>query len=259
MAAATEAVAAAKARLAQLLGPPLRADVTAARLDVRKAVADEAVLRARGGPGSPTDIQIAHLKVQAAQAKLDVAEFAERQLSVRALSSGTVTTVTTVPGAPVDATTPIATVADLHHLAVSVALSEFDAARVKRGQRALVSVDALGGRRFPGNVLFEALTGVDTGGVVTFPVRVTLRHIPGVKPGMNVSVRIVVANRRNVVHVPLDAVSQDAGAASVTVLTPAGKTAARAVKLGLANNKEVEVKSGLRPGERVVLAGGGGA
>ncbi|MEO8553977.1 MAG: NTP transferase domain-containing protein, partial [Kofleriaceae bacterium] len=46
-----------------------------------------------------------------------------------------------------------ATVADLRHLAVSVALSEFDAARVKRGQRALVSVDALGGRRFPGKVL----------------------------------------------------------------------------------------------------------
>jgi HlyD family secretion protein len=259
IAAATDALAAAKARLAQLLGPPLRSDVTAARLDVRKAQADLAVLRARGGPGSPTDIRIAQLKVKAAQAKLAVAEFAAKQLTVRVISSGTVTAVMTAPGAPVDATTPIATVADLRHLAVSVALSEFDAARVKRGQRALVSVDALGGRRFPGKVLFEALTGVDTGGVVTFPVRVTLRHIAGVKPGMNVSVRIIVANRRNVMHVPLEAVAQDGGAASVTVLTAAGKQTVRAVKLGLSNNKEVEVRRGLKPGERVVLAGGGGA
>jgi multidrug efflux pump subunit AcrA (membrane-fusion protein) len=45
----------------------------------------------------------------------------------------------------------------------------------------------------------------------------------------------------------------------VTVLTKDGKTAVRSVKLGLANNKEVEVKRGLKPGERVVLAGGGGA
>jgi len=259
IAAGTAALAAAQARLRQLLGPPLRSDVTAGRLDVRKALADLAVLRARGGPGSPTDIGIARLKVQAAQAKLAVADFAARQLAVRAISSGTVTAVMTVPGAPVDATTPIATVADLQHLAVSVALSEFDAARVKRGQRAFLSVDALGGRRFPGKVRFEALTGVDTGGVVTFPVRVTLKHIPGVKPGMNVSVRIVVANRRNVVRVPLEAVSQNGGAASVTVLTAAGKTVVRSVRLGLANNKEVEVRRGLKPGERVVLAGGGGA
>ncbi len=259
IAAATEALTAAKARLAQLLAPPLRSDVTAARLDVRKAQADLAVLRARGGPGSPTDIRIAQLKVRAARAKLAVAEFAAQQLTVRVISSGTVTAVMTVPGAPVDATTPIATVADLRHLAVSVALSEFDAARVKRGQRALVSVDALGGRRFPGKVLFEALTGVDTGGVVTFPVRVSLRHIAGVKPGMNVSVRIIVANRRNVVRVPLEAVTQDSAAASVTVLTAAGKTAVRTVELGLSNNKEVEVRRGLKPGERVVLAGGGGA
>jgi RND family efflux transporter MFP subunit len=259
VAAGTAALAAARARLRQLLGPPLRSDVTAARLDVRKAVADLAVLRARGGPGSPTDIRIAQLKVQAARAKLAVAEFAAQQLTVRVISSGTVTAVMTVPGAPVDATTPVATVADLQHLAVSVALSEFDAARVKRGQRALVSVDALGGKRFPGKVLFEALTGVDTGGVVTFPVRVTMRHVAGVKPGMNVSVRIIVANRRNVVRVPLEAVSQDGGAASVTVLTAAGKTAVRTVKLGLANNKEVEITRGLKPGERVVLGGGGGA
>jgi HlyD family secretion protein len=260
VAAATEALGAARARLRQLLGPPLRSDATAARLDVRKALADLAVLRARGGPGSPTDIGIARLKVQAARAKLAVAEFGARQLTARATSSGVVTAVLTVPGAPVDPTTPIATVADLRHLAVSVALSEFDAARVKRGQRALVSIDALGGKRFPGKVRFEALTGVDTGGVVTFPVHVTLKHIVGVKPGMNASVRIVVAIRRNVVRVPLEAVSQgDGQSATVTVLTANGKTEVRKVKLGLSNNKDVEVRDGLNAGERVVLAGGGSA
>ena len=229
-------------------------------MDVRKALADLAVLHARGGPGSPADIGIARLKVQAARAKLAVAEFAARQLTARAITSGTVTAVLTVPGAPVDPTTPIATVADLQHLAVSVALSEFDVARVKRGQPAYVSIDALGGKRFPGKVLFEALTGVDTGGVVTFPVRVTLKHVAGVKPGMNASVRIIVARRNNVVQVPLEAVSQqDGGVATVTVMDAAGKTSVRAVSLGLANNKEVEVRQGLKAGEHDVLAGGGGA
>lgn len=260
LSAALQALAAARARLRQLLGPPLRSDVTVARLDVRKALADLAVLRARGGPGTPTDIGIARLKVQAARAKLALAEFAARQLEVRATSSGTVTSVLTVLGAAVDAITPVATVADLRHLAVSVSLSEFDAARVKRGQRARVSVDALGAKQFSGKVLFEALTGVDTAGVVTFPVRVALTHIAGLKPGMNVSVRIIVANRSNVVRVPLEAVAQGNGqSATVTVVDAAGKTSVRRVTLGLANNKDVEVKDGLKAGERVVLAGGGGA
>jgi HlyD family secretion protein len=145
-------------------------------------------------------------------------------------------------------------VANLHHLEVSVDLSEFDAARVRRGQPASVAVDALGGKRLPGKVLFEALTGVDNGGVVTFPIRSGLSRIGGVKPGMNASVRIIVARRRNVITVPLEAVS----AGSITVRAPSGTQAKRHVVLGLASNKAVEIKRGLRAGETVVIAGGGG-
>jgi RND family efflux transporter MFP subunit len=257
--AARQAVAAARARLAQLLGPPLRSDVTGARLDVRKALADQAVLRARGGPASSIDVSLAELRVRAARARLAIARFATRQLTVRAPSAGTVTGLLTVVGAPVDASTPIVTVADLQHLAVSVALSEFDAARVKRGLPAVVSVDALGGKRFPGKVLFEALTGVDNGGVVTFPVRVGLSRLAGVRPGMNVSVRIIVASRRGVVRVPLEAVSRgESGAAVVDVVGSSGQTVSRRVTLGLANNKDVEIARGLRAGERVALAGSQG-
>jgi hypothetical protein len=49
------------------------------------------------------------------------------------------------------------------------------------------------------------------------------------------------------------------GGASVTILSAAGMKSTRRVVLGLADNKNVEVKRGLRPGERVVLGGGQGA
>jgi multidrug resistance efflux pump len=165
-----------------------------------------------------------------------------------------VTALLAVPGAPTDPSTPIATVADLRHLAVSVDLSEFDAARVRRGQPATLSVDALGGRELPGRVSFVALTGIDSGGVVTFPVRVALTRIASVKPGMNVSVKVIVAQRRNVVRVPLEAVAHS----TVTVVAPSGKTSLRRVTLGLADNKQVEIRSGLRSGERVLLTTHGG-
>jgi HlyD family secretion protein len=150
-------------------------------------------------------------------------------------------------------------VSDLRHLAVSVDLSEFDAAQVRGGLPAVVSVDALGGRKLPGRVLFAPLAGVDNGGVVTFPVRVSITSVAGVRPGMNASVRIIVAQRRNVVTVPLEAVSRGSGAAHVTVVDASGRARPRRVSVGLADNKIIEITRGLRPGERVELGGGGGA
>jgi len=259
LAAAQQSVTATRSRLTQVLSGALPADVIAARLDIRRALADLAVLRARGGPASPTDVGLSRLRVEAAQARLRVSRVARNQLTVRSPSSGTVTAVLTAPGAPADASTPIATVAALARLEVSVDLSEFDVAEVRRGQAAIVSVDALGGKRFAGRVLFAALAGVDNGGVVTFPVRVGLAHVAGLKPGMNVSVRVVVAQRRNVVRVPLEAVQDATGAQpTVRVVTAQGKSSSRAVELGLSNNKDVEIARGLRQGERVALAGGAG-
>jgi hypothetical protein len=69
---------------------------------------------------------------------------------------------------------------------------------------------------------------------------------------MNVSVKIVVAQRRGVVRIPLEAANGD----TVTVVE-GGRQSKRQVKLGLADNKQVEVRAGLRPGERVLLGGGG--
>jgi HlyD family secretion protein len=258
-AAARQAITAAKVKLKQLVGGALPSDVTAARLDVRKADADLAVLRARGAPARVIDVQLARLKVAAAQAKLASARFSQSLLTVRTPWSGTVRTLLTEAGAPVDGLTPVAAVADLDRLAVTVALSEFDAAEVKRGLNAVVKVDALGGKAFDGRVEFAALAGSDSGGVVTFPVEVSLVHSAGLKPGMNVSVRIIVAERKNVVNVPLEAVSRDEDdRAFVNVPSPSGTPVRRRVTLGLANNKSVEVVRGLRAGDHVVVAASGG-
>lgn len=257
--AAVQAVAAARAKLAQLLGPPLRSDVTTARVEVRKAEADLAVLRTRGAPATPTDITLAQLKVEAAQDRLDIARAAAASLSIRAPRPGTITGLLAVPGAPIDLSTPVATINDLDHLGVSVDLSEFDAAHVKPGLKAAVRVDALGGRAFPGTVRLAALTGTDNGGVVTFPVKVSLKRSAGVKPGMNASVRIIVAERRRVVLIPLEAISRDdEDRPEVTVVSASGDESLRLVKLGLANNKNVEIRKGLRVGERVLLPEAGG-
>ena len=256
--AARLAVTLAQQKLAQVRRPtPTVRD--AARVELTKALADLDVLRRRGGPAGPLDLALARVKIGAAQERVTAAQAQAGRLTVAAPRTGTVIALLSVSGSPVDLSTPIAVVADLGHLAVDVSLSEFDIARVRRGQAARVSVDALGGRRYPGTVVFEALTGVQNAGVVTFPVRIGLTQFAGAKPGMNVSVRIVVARRLDVVHVPLEAVAQDGEKATVTVVDAAGVQSVRPVRLGLADNKIVEIRSGLKAGERVLLAAAGGA
>jgi HlyD family secretion protein len=227
---------------------------TAARAAVGKAEADLAALNARRGPASASDIALARLKQNAAAAHLAAARLDLRRLTVRAGSAGTVTSLLAATGAPVDGTTPVATVTNLDRLAVHVELSEFDVARVKAGLPARVSVDALGGKAFPGVVQFAALAGTDKDGVVTFPVTVSLKGVHGPRPGMNVSVRIIIAQRSDVVQVPIDAVARDdEDRTTVEVVGANGKSSPRIVKLGLANNKSVEIVKGLRAGERVAI------
>jgi RND family efflux transporter MFP subunit len=254
-AAARAAVASARAKLTQAEGP---AATIAARSAVSKAVGDLAALNARKGPASASDIALARLKYQAAAAKLAAARLDLRHLIVRAPSAGTVNALLTAPGAPVDGATAIVSVMNLTRLAVRVDLSEFDVARVKSGLGARVSVDALGGKAFPGRVVFTAVAGTDKDGVVTFPVTVSLKGVHGPRPGMNVSVRIIVAQRHDVVEVPLDAVSRDEDGATVAVVGADGKSSTRVVKLGLANNKSVEIVRGLRAGERVAIEAASG-
>lgn len=274
IAAAQKSVDAAKLKLAKISGRPSGIDVTAGRLDLgrargelktlqsgpsaaAKAAAAQAVTSARAKLAqlSSSSIGIAQLKVRDALARRATARLAVRLLTVRSPSRGTVTGLLSVRGAPVDRSTPVAAVTDLDHLAVNVELSEFDVAHVKIGQKASVSVDALGGKSFPGSVTFVALTGTETSGVVTFPVRVAIARSGAVKSGMNVSVRIVVAQKSDALLVPLDAVTRDGkGRAFVTVVDKAGDETKSPVTLGLANNEAVEIVKGVDEGQSVVLS-----
>jgi multidrug efflux pump subunit AcrA (membrane-fusion protein) len=255
LAAAKQAIASAKARLAQLMGPPLDTDVALARFDLGRARADLAVLRARGGPGSATDVEFARLKVAAARARLNSARLSNQLLTVTAPASGTVTALHAAPGSPVDPTMPVIAVAGLDRLAVVVDLSEFDVAQVQPEMEAVVSVDALGGEEFEGEVQFASLAGNDVNGVVSFPVVIRLADSEGLRPGMNVSVEIVIEERPNVLQVPLEAITTDDEDRSfVTVMLPDGGEVVRPVKLGLANNSHAEIIEGLFAGDKVVLA-----
>lgn len=261
IAAAEQALVAAKAKRDKIRQGMPAADVATAEFELDKARIDLQTVRASlrraslgGVRAADVPARVGMLKIKGAQNRLEAARTAEGLLEVRSPWDGIVSQVFTTAGATVDATTPIAAVSDLDNLAVSVDLSEFDVAQVEEGMRATVSVDALGGDTFPGEVTLVAFTGSDNGGIVTFPVLVSIVDSEDVKPGMNTSVRIVVAQKQNAVRVPLEAVTTDEEDRSfVTILDASGQEVRRKVKTGLESNKLVEIVDGLSHGTRVVL------
>ena len=262
IAAAEQALDAAKQKRIRLRQGSTRADVTAAQLELLRARADLRTLRiairntSSGSSNSTADVpvRLGLLKIRGAQNRLAAARAAQGLLEVRSPWNGTISAVFVGKGAHIDATSPVASVSDLDNLAVSLNLSEFDVAQVEQGMRAVVSVDALGGETFAGTVEQVALAGTDSGGVVTFLVRVSLEDSEGLKPGMNTSVRIIVDKKANVIRVPLEAVTtNDDDESFVTVLDESGQETEVEVETGLENNERIEIVRGIAAGARVVL------
>ncbi len=153
----------------------------------------------------------------------------------------------------------IFSVVDLNDpMRVNSKVREAMVARVGRGQRARIKVDA-----FPGRVLTGVVQLVYPLPDATWygdgpPMRVytTLVRIedafPGLRPGMTADVEIPIVELDNVLTVPVGAVLHFDDKDHVAVRMPGGFEW-REVTLGESDNASVEVKQGLKAGESVIL------
>jgi len=82
---------------------------------------------------------------------------------------------------------------------------------------------------------------------------------PQLKPEMTANVQIIVADRRDVVTVPSDALVRKGGQQFVTLANADGTTQEQAVTIGITDGALVEIVSGLEAGQTVQLRQGGGS
>jgi macrolide-specific efflux system membrane fusion protein len=149
------------------------------------------------------------------------------------------------------------TVLDLSALQIRAEVPELDVGRLGVGQPVEVTVNALPGQRLPGTVTaVDLLPG--TGSSVQYGTVVTLTAPPpNLRPGMSASIAVTVAQSPNVTFLPSVAVTPIGGegamSGTVRVLGPDGVPQDRTVALGLSSDTLTEVRSGLAPGELVVL------
>lgn len=167
--------------------------------------------------------------------------------------AGTIIEKTAVLGEYGQAYKPLFTVADLSVLWLETDLYERDLGSVAVGASATLAVAAYPNERFTGTVTYISSTvDIETR---TVKARVEIANTDGrLKPGMFADVLIDKAERRPVLRVPETALVLLNGQMTVFVAVGDGYEP-RPVETGQRAAGQVVVRSGLEPGDKVVVAG----
>jgi len=137
-------------------------------------------------------------------------------------------------------------------LTMTVAFSESDVDKLKVGQAATVTPEALSGIELGAHVTAISPVGTTSSSVVSYNATLTLDQTDSsVKPGMSASAAVIVEQAQGVT-VPNAAVSGTGSLAAVTVQRN-GKQTQQQVVAGLKGASRTQVVSGLSAGEQVVI------
>ncbi len=158
-----------------------------------------------------------------------------------------------------DSTQPtyLMTVADVSRLVVKMKISEMDILKLKEGMSVTVKIDALPAESYPGKVtLVSPQAEKDQNNLKNFKVEVTLLKPDGrLKPGMTARVDGLLESRTGVLKVPISAVFEE-GRKTIAYVAPADKKKGKPqkvdIKLGLRNEMDAEVLSGLKEGQKLL-------
>lgn len=173
-------------------------------------------------------------------------------------------TGTIAVGVPVSAGEAIVTVTDVSRLTLSADVDETDVLLVQEGTRAEAELDAVPGAAYPAEVTGVGVTPKEgTTGGVSYAVRLALGKgrfsdgspAPTPKPGMSAVIRLTVRESPDAVAVPASAIVTSGRETVVWAVRPDGTAERRAVRLGAEGESQVEVLSGVTPGERIVVRG----
>lgn len=149
-----------------------------------------------------------------------------------------------------------------------ISLNEVDAAKVSVGQKAKLSFDAINGLFIDGIVTKLDLVGSMNQGVVTYGVEITLNSRDmRIKPGMSVSAEIITDTKDNILIIPNSAIKTKGKTSYVETfdneypattkggspITSSNIPRQQNIEIGITNDTETEVISGLKNGDVIVF------
>ncbi len=175
---------------------------------------------------------------------------------VRAPISGTIVSIPVRVGSKLQQGQPIARMATTGDLQVRTHIAERYIGRLSLGQSAEVELAAFPDETFSARVI--ELSPVVDPATRTMEIKLNFRRADArIRSGMFARIRIITEERVDVPVVPPDAVVTRLGRQYIYVITEEERVEQREVELGVQAADRIEIKSGVRPGERIVVEGQG--
>ena len=201
------------------------------------------------GQGADLDARNKRLLADRQRAVVDEVQRQVDALTLRAPFDGQVGQVQATQHTQVPANAPVLGVVDLSRFEIEIKVPESFARDLSIGIPAQLTSG--NGQPFPGEI--SAVSPEVVAGEVNARIRFTDKQPQGLRQSQRMQARVVLDTRRNVLKVERGPfVEQGNGQAYVMDGSVAIR---RPVQLGVSSLGEVEILSGLQPGERVVVSG----
>lgn len=213
------------------------------------------------------DIQLQELSVKQKANALSDAQANLGDYTVRAPFDGVIAKLNVQKGDSASASAAILTLITKQKIA-EISFNEVDAAKIKVGQKATLTFDAVDGLSVTGEAAEIDSLGTVAQGVVTYNVKIVFdTQDERIKPGMSVTASIITnikqdvlmipnsaiksSGNENYVEMPNEAVSTNVASAISGIalkISPKQQT----IQIGLVNDSFTEVVSGLSEGDKVI-------
>lgn len=233
----------------------LRAELAKARSDLTLARANHERAKALATRGMSTQraLDEARAALQAAEAGEALAQARLQKATIKAPLSGVVGLRAVSVGAYVTPGERIVELADVDPVKVDFRVQELALSELRRGQPIRVTVDALPGKAFEGEI--DAIDPIVDVAGRAIRLRARIPNPRGeLSPGLFARVQIVVERRENALLVPESAVFAE-GSKRFVYRVVEGRAVLTGVQLGQRRPGQVEIRKGLGRDDVVVTAG----
>ncbi len=204
------------------------------------------------------------LDIESAQLAVDIKYKTYSDYTIVAPFDGVIGRIPVKVGDSASNGTVMATIITKEQMA-DVSLNEVDAAKVKVGDKATLTFDAVEGLTLTGVVSDLDLVGTTNQGVVNYGAKIVFdTNDIRVRSGMSTSAEIITNVLTDVLYVSSSAVKTDDQGSYVLVFNPplsnpmntgtpsAVPPTSKSVEIGASNDTSTEIKSGLSEGDQVV-------
>jgi RND family efflux transporter MFP subunit len=203
-------------------------------------------------PVSSADLASASSQLSSAAVSVDRAKYAIEQATLISPIDGQIALLNYKKGDIIikDSAKAMASIINNDTLFIEVNIEESDINKVKVGQKAYATFDAVDGLELAGEVSFISLTSESSSnGIVTYLVRVlfTNSNDAQIREGMTANVKFVTAEAKDVLAIPVAAVRNIKDQISVEKSDGTYAT----VVTGFTDGKKVEIISGLNEGDKI--------